>query len=95
MPTATMTSKGQITLPKEIRDRANAHAGTRFDVRMDDAGNIVLEPKRISALELSGKFRTPGVHFTIEQMKEAVLDQAAEEDERIRRQQRPAPTSHR
>ncbi len=91
MPTTTMTSKGQITIPKEVRDKVNAREGTQFEVSVDAAGNIVFSPKKRSALELFGKYRVPGVHATIEEMKEAVLDQAAEEDERIRQQYRRAP----
>jgi antitoxin PrlF len=96
MPTATMTSKGQITIPKEIRDRVNAHDGTQFDVRIDEAGNVVLAPKKLSVRELLAKYSTPSkYHATIEEMNEAVLDQAAEEHERIRQQYSHPPVRRR
>ena len=38
MPSATVTSKGQITLPKAIRDLLRLGAGDRVDfIVMDDA----------------------------------------------------------
>jgi AbrB family looped-hinge helix DNA binding protein len=96
MPNATMTSKGQITIPKEIRDVVNAREGTRFDVRIDERGNIVLVPKRLGLEELLALACNPaGVHLTIEEMKEAVLDQAAAEDERIRQQYSRPPVHKR
>ncbi|MDZ4046209.1 MAG: AbrB/MazE/SpoVT family DNA-binding domain-containing protein, partial [Rhodoglobus sp.] len=31
MPTATVTSKGQVTIPAEVRERLGIEAGTRVD----------------------------------------------------------------
>lgn len=96
MPTTTMTSKGQITIPKEIRDGVNAREGTQFDVRIDEAGNVVLAPKKLSLLDLLAKYSKPShIHATVEEMHEAVLDQAAEEDERIRHQYSRPPVRKR
>ncbi len=89
MPIATLTSKGQITLPKEIRDKLHAHAGTRFDVRLDERGNVVLVPKKLIALDLLGMFPTPGVHATIEQIKDSIEAAVAEDYARICRQHHP------
>ena len=43
--TAKVTSKGQITLPREIRERLGVHDGdrVRFEVQ---GGNVVLYPQR-------------------------------------------------
>jgi antitoxin PrlF len=37
VPTATMTSKGQLTVPAEVRERLGLHAGSRVD--LVDTGN--------------------------------------------------------
>ena len=37
---ATMTSKGQLTIPKEVRDELNLTAGTRFYVLVHN-GDVV------------------------------------------------------
>lgn len=39
----TLTSKGQLVVPKPVRDALRLRPGTRLDVRIEDA-HIVLEP---------------------------------------------------
>jgi len=43
MATATMTSKGQLTVPKELRDRLGLVPGARLDVSLLE-GALVLRP---------------------------------------------------
>lgn len=45
METAKMTSKGQLVIPKRIRDAVQAKVGTRFSVRVEGR-RIVLEIPR-------------------------------------------------
>ena len=40
----TLTSKGQITLPAEIRRRLRLKQGSKIDVVVNDAGQIVMTP---------------------------------------------------
>ena len=42
-----LTGGGQITLPKAIRTKANMQPGDFVEVDMDDAGHIVLTPKKL------------------------------------------------
>ena len=45
MSTATLTSKGQITLPKDIRDRLHLHTGEKIDFRIDETtGTVTIVP---------------------------------------------------
>lgn len=46
---ATITSKGQVTIPKEIRDRLGLEAGQEVEFELDD-GEVTVRPKR-SAME--------------------------------------------
>ena len=39
---ATVTSKGQVTIPKPVRDHLGIEPGTRVDFRRNDSGEIVL-----------------------------------------------------
>ena len=50
---ATLTSKGQLTLPKEIRERFGLVAGSRLDFSVDAGGMIVARPMAATALGLS------------------------------------------
>ena len=54
MPSATVTSKGQITLPKAIRDRLRLGAGDRVDFIVTDDGTVVLRPATVDVRELEG-----------------------------------------
>jgi antitoxin PrlF len=60
MPAATLTSKGQITLPKAIRDRLRVRAGDLVDFVVDDDGEIRVRAGRIDAAELRGLLHRPG-----------------------------------
>ena len=42
---ATMTSKGQVTIPKEIRDRLGIEAGTELEFVLEDDGTLTVRPK--------------------------------------------------
>lgn len=37
---ATVTSKGQITIPKEVRERMNVEAGEKILFRFDEDGSV-------------------------------------------------------
>lgn len=44
---AKLTSGGQVTLPKEIRVKTNMQPGDFVEVEIDEAGHIVLTPKKL------------------------------------------------
>jgi antitoxin PrlF len=82
---ATLTSKGQVTLPKEIRERLGLTAGSRLDFSIDDNGELRAYPVATTALGLAGLLRRPGQPpVTVEQMNEAVEQTAAELNPRVR-----------
>ena len=39
-----VTSKGQVTIPKKVRDRLGIEAGSAVDFELTDAGEVVLRP---------------------------------------------------
>lgn len=55
MPTATLTSKGQITLPQDVRRKLGLHAGTKVDF-VAVAGGFKLVPLHKEAIALKGRF---------------------------------------
>ncbi len=42
MPMAKVLAKGQIVIPKEIREKANIHTGDKVDVQMTPEGIVVV-----------------------------------------------------
>lgn len=51
MSTTTLTSKGQITLPKAIRDRLALKRGDRFQVAVARDGSLTLEREQPPPVE--------------------------------------------
>lgn len=75
MPTSTLTSKGQITLPKEIRDYLHAKPGMKIDFNIRENGEIVMKAVNRSVRELEGilaPFVKRDRPVTIEEMNEAI-----------------------
>jgi AbrB family looped-hinge helix DNA binding protein len=56
MATATVTSKGQVTIPKEIRERLHIKTGDRLDFRVDDDGEVRVIPIAKKVAEVFGTF---------------------------------------
>lgn len=79
MPTATLTSKGQITVPQAVRQSLGLEAGDRVDfVPLDTGGfRVVALRKDVSTLRgrFAGRVKAP---VTLRQMAEAVEIEAAE-----------------
>ncbi len=68
-----MTSKGQITLPKEIRDRLGLRPGDRVRFRETAEGTIVVEAETTDLMDLFGALAPPrDRHVSIEEMDAAI-----------------------
>lgn len=75
MATSTLTSKGQVTIPKEIRERLGLKEGDRLAIELDEQGRVVLRPEPRDPLgRLPGLLRhlSPERPATIEEMDEAI-----------------------
>lgn len=73
MASATVTSKGQVTVPKEIRDRLNVETGDRIDYIVDGDGRVYLECATISANELRSSLgRYAGHELSTDDIDKAV-----------------------
>lgn len=83
MPAATVTSKGQITIPKEVRERLKLKAGDRvvFVVRSDD--DVVLKPAKTDIRQLYGMLHRKGRSAkTLEEMDQGIAHFLAEKHRR-------------
>ena len=76
MATATVTSKGQITLPKSVRERLRVDAGDRVDFVVNEQGEIVLRPFGSDIRDLRGMLQRRGKRpVRVETMNNAILRQ--------------------
>lgn len=56
----TMTSKGQVTVPREIRDRLGLKSGDKMVFTMLSDGTIVMRPKTRRLADAAGSLTRPG-----------------------------------
>ena len=83
----TMTSKGQLTIPKDVRDELALTPGTRFFVTIRD-GEVIALPKNRRIGDLAGFLGTPaqGVGASLQDLDDAVGQAVAQDDARILRE---------
>jgi AbrB family looped-hinge helix DNA binding protein len=87
MPRATLSSKGQVTIPKEVRLRLRIRRGDEIDFVLGEAGDVTIRPVAGSARDVFGALRRKKGRrvTTLDQMKDSVRRRAARDDRRIRR----------
>jgi AbrB family looped-hinge helix DNA binding protein len=57
---ATLTSKGQTTIPKEIRDRLQMKVGDRMTFTLLSDGTVLMRVKNKSAMDVAGRLHKKG-----------------------------------
>ena len=77
MPTATLTSKGQITIPAAVRNALKVDAGDRVEFVQIAPGRYELVAATRSVRELKGMFgKSPRV-VSIDEMNQAIARRGA------------------
>ena len=56
----TMTTKGQVTVPREIRDRLGLKSGDKMAFTMLSDGTVVMRPKTRHLADLAGSLTRSG-----------------------------------
>jgi AbrB family looped-hinge helix DNA binding protein len=69
---ATMTSKGQITIPKSVRDLLQLRTGDRVDFVVGSDGRVIIVPLTHSVKALKGMLPKPGKRVSLEEMEQAI-----------------------
>ena len=73
MPTATVTSKGQVTLPKQVRETLKVKPGDQIDFVLDADGEVRVRAGRFDVRDLKGLLHRPGRRsVSLEAMNEAI-----------------------
>jgi AbrB family looped-hinge helix DNA binding protein len=79
MASATITTKGQVTIPKEIRDYLNLDTGSKVDFVIDENGIVKLIPLNVPIESLSGILHRKGMKFaTLEEMEQTISEGASD-----------------
>ena len=73
MATGTVTSKGQITIPKEIREHLRLRTGHRIEFFVDSSGQVVLKTRDRDFRTLAGILRSRRRRpVSVKEMNEAI-----------------------
>ena len=78
MPTATLTSKGQITIPVSVRNRLDLRPGDQVDFWEDGGSTLRITPRKRSIDDLFGMVRGAAVSLSIEEMDDVMGEAATE-----------------
>ena len=73
MSVATLTSKGQVTIPKAVRDALRLKQGDRLEFAVQDDGTIRVRPLTVDLRDLFGILEA-GRHVTVEEMNAALRE---------------------
>lgn len=72
MPRAKLTTKGQITIPKLVRDALGIHPGDRVNFRVREDGTITVEAETVDVRSLRGVLRPKVRGVSIDDMNAAI-----------------------
>jgi antitoxin PrlF len=78
MISATITSKGQITIPAEIRIALKLSAGDRIAFEVAPAGGFIFKPaQKMPVTALKGMFGKPAKPISIDEMNAVIAKRGA------------------
>ena len=75
MTTATLSSKGQITIPKRIRNLYHLETGDKIEFLEDDRGVVTIWPVTENVTKLKGMIAKPKKTVSIEEMNRAIIEE--------------------
>jgi AbrB family looped-hinge helix DNA binding protein len=78
MSTATLSSKGQITIPADVRRELNVQTGDRVEFVQIEPGRFELVAATRSVRELKGLFGKPARTVSIDEMNRAIAERGAQ-----------------
>jgi AbrB family looped-hinge helix DNA binding protein len=77
MPTAIVTSKGQITIPKEVREALGVQTGDRLEFVETAKGVFEVVAASRDVRELKGLIGKPARPVSVDDMRRAVARKAS------------------
>jgi len=79
MALATLTSKGQLTIPMQIRVYLGLHVGDKLEFFIEEDGKVTIKPRTFDVKQLKGLLRKPNRKVSIEEMNQAIVKRGAED----------------
>ena len=77
MPRSTITSKGQTTIPKDIREHLGIGAGDEIEFVILENGTVMVEPAYMDIESLAGILHRKGMKaVSVEDMNKAIRKRA-------------------
>lgn len=81
MFSAVVTNTGQVTLPKEIRERLKLVSGSRVEFVVDEDNQVKIFPLNVNVENLSGILHRPGIReASLEDMETSIFEGANDWD---------------
>jgi antitoxin PrlF len=81
MNTVTLTSRGQLTIPRALRDALGLAPGVRLQASVDPQGRLVLVPSRYEPDDLFSRRPRVSRVMSIEEMDEAIAAAVSRSDD--------------
>ena len=72
MSTAKLTTKGQITIPKEVRDHLGVETGDRLSFEIRDGGEVLVQAETIDIRSLRAIVDRKRARVSVREMDEAI-----------------------
>ena len=73
---ATLSAKGQVTIPKIIRDKCDLEMGDKLDFLLRDDGILEVIPIKQPASRLKGMLPRPSHVVSLNEMNQAIAEGA-------------------
>lgn len=74
---ATLTSKGQITIPKAVRDSLKLHVGDRLEFLVDPDGSVRMVPATRPVTELKSLLPRPSRALSLAEIDAVIAERGA------------------
>lgn len=79
MPLATLTTKGQITIPKDVREALKLQTGDKVEIIVTKKREAVIRPVSRKVDEIFCKLRKPGRSVLTTEKMDAIISKRMKE----------------
>jgi antitoxin PrlF len=78
MSTSTVTSKGQITIPRDVRKLLGIESGDKVRFNVDDDGKVFFVPATLDVTSLRGIVPKPAKAVSVEDMRSTIIHRGSD-----------------